>query len=43
MKICDVSNAQNKKLTYVDKTINFIFILAVCHVNNFHLRYNIRD
>jgi len=43
MKIYDVSNSQNKKLAYVDETINLNFILTVCHVSNFHLRYTIRD
>ena len=43
MKIDNVSNGQNKKLAFVDVTINLNFILAVCHVNNFHLRYNSID
>ena len=40
MKIDDVSNDQNKKLAFVDVTINLNFILTICHVNNFYLRYN---
>ena len=39
----NVSNSQNKKLkkkAFVDVTINLNFILAICHVSNFHLRYN---
>ena len=40
MKIDDVSNGQNKKLAFVDVTINLNFILTICHVNNFYLRYN---
>ena len=40
MKIDNVFNGQNKKLAFVDVTINLNFILVVCHVNNFHLRYN---
>ena len=39
MKIDDVSNGQNKKLAFVDVTINLNFILAVSHVSNFYLRY----
>ena len=35
--------AKIKKLAYVDVTINLNFILAVCHISNFHLRYNGRD
>ena len=40
MKIDDMSNGQNKKLAFVDVTINMKFILAVCHVSNFYLSYN---
>ena len=40
MKIDDMSNGQNKKLVFVDVTINIKFILAVYHVSNFYLRYN---
>jgi len=36
MKIDDVSNGQNKKLTSIDVTISLNFIFAVCHVSNFH-------
>ena len=43
MKIDDVSNGQNKKLAFVDGTINLNFILAVSHVSNFDLRYNSID
>ena len=34
MEITNVVNSQNKKLVFV----NLIFILTVCHINNFHLR-----
>ena len=34
---------KTKKIAYVDETINLNFILDVCHVSNFHLKYNIRD
>ena len=43
MKIDDMSNGQNKKLAYVDVTINENFILVTFYVNNFHLIYNSRD
>ena len=42
-KIDDSSNGQNKKLTFVNVTIYKNFILAVCHVINFHPRYNDMD
>ena len=35
MKIDDSSNGQNKKLDFVDVTINKIFILAISHIINF--------
>ena len=40
MKIDDLSNCQNKKLVYANVTINLNFILVVCHISNFHIRYN---
>ena len=43
MKIYNLSNGQSKKLAYIDEIINLNFILAISHVSNFHLRYNIRD
>ena len=42
-KIDGMSNGQNKKLASIDVTINLNFILIVCHVSNFYLRYNSRD
>ena len=42
-KIDGMSNDQNKKLASIDVTINLNFILIVCHVSNFYLRYNSRD
>jgi len=43
MKIADIANNQNKKLVFINVTINWFCILVVSHVINFYPRYNSRE
>jgi len=38
-----MANDQNKKLVSVNVTINWFFILVICHTNNFYQKDNSRD